>query len=116
MFPCKGCQGLIENRFETCLVQPCMWFYEEALLYLLLQNGAFHPKPTENPVIRVRPQCVCSTVKQVPMCCVDEDGKLERLEINCGYYFEAILGLEHHVLLHCCECEPVTVTMVRARL
>ena len=28
----------------------------------------------------------------------------------------AYSGLEHNVLLHCCDCEHVTVTMVRARI
>ena len=33
-----------------------------------------------------------------------------------SYILIILLGLEHQVLLHCCDCEPVTVTMVRARM
>ena len=33
-----------------------------------------------------------------------------------SYILIVLLGLEHQVLLHCCDCEPVTVTIVRARM
>ena len=27
-----------------------------------------------------------------------------------------IIGIEHHLKLRCCKCEPIAMTMVRARL
>lgn len=32
------------------------------------------------------------------------------------YIVHIHVGVEHHVVLQCCECEPVTVSMARARM
>ena len=39
---------------------------------------------------------------------------LLKIAVHCMYVH--VLGVEHNVSLCCCECEPVAVTMARARI
>ena len=87
----------------------------------LLQNGMFKPVVIENRVIDVLPKHKCSTTKTIDVCCIDAKGKYDRWLHICTsrwYYYNIciLVGIEHNVDFRCCQCEPVAVTMVRARL
>ena len=83
------------------------------------QEGAFHPWQYQR-YLHVLPKHDCSTAKEIELCIVDEDGKkfsnqsIGRHSNTCQ--LSVLLGMEHKVRFHCCECEPISVTMVRARI
>lgn len=78
-----------------------------------MQEGAFHPWSYQ-PHLQVLPNHDCSNKKEIDLSVFDEDGKVKVL-IHASV-FVCFLGVEHKVVFHCCECEPVAVAMARARI
>jgi len=79
-----------------------------------MQDGCYCPRPLEDRCIKGNPLHECSWSKQIPLCCVDEDGKF----ILHGWNYQPVAYL--YLLTgrvrapHCavrCDCEPVPVTM-----
>ena len=70
-------------------------------------------------MLDVRPIHTCSSASfSVPLCCLDENGICSSFMHMYDIFYLLLLcvGHEHNILLVCCQCEPVVVTMVRARL
>ena len=56
---------------------------------MLSQDGSFVPVVLEGKSIDPRPGHTCSTSKEVPVCCLDENGKLQIT--NDSAYFKEII-------------------------
>ena len=66
--------------------------------------------------IDVLPVHMCGTKNEVKMQCLDEDGNyiiMIHAYTICHIYFK---GIEHQILFATCKCEPIAMTLVRARL
>jgi len=50
------------------------------------QNGTFLPVVLESRIINVRPNHVCTTAKEVPICCLDENGNSMPIFQRMPYY------------------------------
>ena len=52
----------------------------------------------------------------MPLCCVDEQGKVARRACAHVMLFLVKVGAEHNIVFMCCQCETLPVTMVRAHI
>ena len=81
----------------------------------MFQNDHFVPYIFER-CVDVRVPHVCSSGKKIPIGCIDEQGiphsyiLLNRV-VNCCFS-----GVEHQLQFISCACEPLPLTLVRARL
>ena len=68
--------------------------------------------------IDIRKKCLCSSVNFIPLCCISEYGEIFILEPRQQSYVKLLicLGEEYSILFASCTCEPLVVTMIRARL
>ena len=65
--------------------------------------------------INVLPTHSCSTIKTTVVCCLDDHGKILYSIVGCVLQF-LLVGMEHSCSVLCCDCEPLSLTLVRARL
>ena len=67
--------------------------------------------------MNVLPVHTCSYTKKVPMLCLDEKGNVfGDVQCHANLTMNLVAGMEHSVQFFCCECEPLSVTLVRAQL
>ena len=107
-----------------CLVDKCLFS-----LLCMYQDGMYKSVTSSDRVIDVRVRHACSSSASIYLCCLDEKGNHTAitvfhcmcLEPSIGYdmYFcvcTVLAGNEHNIKFMYCQCEPLVVTMVRARL
>lgn len=78
-----------------------------------VQDGVYRPVTIENRVVDLRTHYDWMSV---PLCCVDEHGKVARCACAHVMLFLLKVGAEHNIIFKCYQCEPLPVTMVRARI
>ena len=64
--------------------------------------------------MNVLPPHVCDTVRTVVLLCLDEHGMFPTC--RCVNIDPVFVGVEHSIHFICCSCEPLAVTLVRAKL
>ncbi len=64
----------------------------------------------------VRTKHICSSSKTVLINCVDEYGTYVSIQIYKTFYCHNYTGVTHKVRFLCCDCEPLAVTLSRAKL
>ena len=65
---------------------------------------------------RLKHNCDCSSLTLTGLCCFDEHGIYITMKSCTILIVFFLLGNEHNVRFTSCKCEPLVVTMVRARL